>query len=58
MEYVRQCEAGRAKAKYLINELKQTGNMPRFAKALREAAVDESGYGVGFISAVLEKVKQ
>jgi len=52
MDYSQECQAGRDAAAHVLLEAKQTDNMPRFVRAIREAAKDESGYGVGFLWAI------
>lgn len=52
MTYSMQCQAGRDHAAQVMQEVAQTGNLPKIAQAIREAAKDESGYGVGFLFAI------
>lgn len=52
MNYQQECQAGRDAAAHVLLEAKQTGNLPRFIQKIREAAKDETGFGVGFLWAI------
>jgi len=52
MNYQQECQAGRDAAAHVLLEAKQTDNLPRMVRAIREAAKDETGFGVGFLFAI------
>lgn len=52
MSYSLECQVGRDHAAQLMREVAQSGNLPKMVQALRVAATDETGYGVGFLFAV------
>ncbi len=57
MSYNLECQVGRDHAAQLMREVGESGNLPKIVQALREAAKDETGYGVGFLYALSEKIK-
>lgn len=57
MEYAQQNAYGRTQAAQAIREYQQTGNAPQFARAIRIAASDETGFGAGFLFALAERLK-
>lgn len=58
MSYSLEAQVGRFHAAQLMREVAQSGNMPKMVQALREAAKDETDYGVAFLYAIgLEAVK-
>lgn len=56
MDYTKQNAFGRAHAVHAIQDYQQTGNAPRFVQTIREAATDETGFGVGFMFELAERV--
>lgn len=56
MNYQQECQAGRDAAALVLFEAKQTGNTPRLVRKIREAAKDESGFGVGFLFSISGEV--
>ena len=52
MSYSLECQVGRDHAAQLMREVAQSGNLPKMIQAMRDAAVDPTGYGVGFMFAV------
>lgn len=58
MTYSMQCQMGRDHAAQVTREAAQTGNLPKMAQAIREAAKDETGFGAGFLFAICGEVVQ
>ncbi len=56
MTYSMQCQAGRDHATKIMQEVAQTRNLPKMARAIREAAEDETGYGAGFLFGISDEV--
>ncbi|MGQ0565976.1 MAG: hypothetical protein ACT4OK_13015 [Gemmobacter sp.] len=52
MDYTAECKLGREHATEAMNDCRATGNVPKFVRTIRDAAKDESGYGVGFLYAL------
>ncbi|MFN4153645.1 MAG: hypothetical protein ACK4HF_03240 [Paracoccaceae bacterium] len=52
MEYQTQCDYGRDCAAHAMRIAQTTGNLPALVRAIREAAKDETGFGVGFLYAI------
>lgn len=52
MNYEQQTARGRAEAAHDLAAIRETGNMPLLVRKIREAAVDETGFGVGYLFAL------
>ena len=56
MTYSLECQVGRDHAAQLMREVSESANLPKMAQAIREAAKDETGFGVGFLFAISSEV--
>ena len=55
MNYEQQTARGRAEAIHDLAAIRETGNMPLLVRKIREAAADETGYGVGYLFTLGER---
>lgn len=58
MTYSEECQMGRDHAAQVMWEAAQTRNMPRMVQAIRDAAKDDTGHGIGFLFAISGQVMQ
>ena len=56
MTYQFECQGGQDEARHVISEARKAGNLPRLVFAVRDAAKDETGYGVGFLFELCQEV--
>lgn len=49
MEYSKECELGQLEAQHDMAAVSVTNNLPLLIRKIREAAADQTGYGVGYL---------
>ena len=50
MDYEQEYARGRAEVEHDLAAVQKTGNLPLLVRKIKEAAADESGFGVGYLN--------
>lgn len=58
MDYVFDCKYGADRASTEVAEFRNTGNLPKLKRVIEQAAKDETGFGVGFLTQLCREVMQ
>ena len=52
LDWTKECDRGRAEAQHDLTAVRETDNLPLLLHKIRDAAADQGGFGVGYLSAI------